>query len=383
MTPSGSRGQAQKYLPISEIGTLQGAHVALIPGEDAPLISLALPDGLRGGAREQVARRQAADLLGLGSDVLDVRPFLMDGPLWSRVLVTAPDKIAGWASQISGTACEKILPDFLSLTAAKDVWTIDVREDRLLARLGLQDGFSAELPIARLQLPLAMATSPPHAVLWAGRRDSEIETTFKKADIPVVSRASDLKALGLQTPEILGSAGINLKDLAGAVLRQRRNRIVRWRAPFILAALAFGLWVSAQWIAIARNDTLTRATERATTEIVRQFFVPAGPLLDIRSQVARKAAELSQTGSTTSAVMSPNDLLRLAAARLAGQGLTLQSAIFRRGSGFEFSISARDFATLDALADALRSATLSVEVVSAESDGEGGVFGKIQIKEPS
>ncbi len=383
MTPPGSAGNTRRYRPICETANAAGAHIALVPGEDAPLIGLSLPEGLRGGAREQVAKRQAADTLGLSGDALDVRPFLQGGPAWTRVLVTAPDKIEQWGRQVSGTACTEILPDYLSLAAAEHVWTIERHDQRLLVRLGPGDGFSGELPVARLQLTLALAQAPPRAVLWTGPGDPEIEAAFQAADVAVLADPAGLKALGLQLPRDAGPGGINLRDLAGAAQARRRARIVRWRAPVILAILAFGLWLSAQWIAIARDNAHTREITTATTNLVRQYFVPTGPLLDIRAQVARKAAQLSQTPDNAPVTVSPVTLLRRAATPLTGPGLTLQSASYRAGSGFELSVGAPDFAALDTLARALRAAGLAVEMTSAASDGEGGVFGQIQITEPS
>ncbi len=56
-------------------GRAGAGRIALVPGALAPLIALDLPEGLRGAAREQVARRQLRDLTGLGDDRLQMRPF--------------------------------------------------------------------------------------------------------------------------------------------------------------------------------------------------------------------------------------------------------------------------------------------------------------------
>ena len=384
MTRSQSHKKPRRYVPISETDKATGPHVALVPGEDAPLIRLTLPDGLRGAAREQVARRQTADMLGLAADVLDIRPFnSQDAGLWSRVLVTTPNQIGEWSRRAADTACSEILPDYLSLPAGGDVWVISLQSDRLLARLGPEDGFSGELQLARPQLALALQANPPRAVLWQGSQDAEILTMFATAEIPVLQKPSELAAMGLDEPVQLATGGVNLRELAGAVQARRRARLARWRMPLVLAVLALGFWISAQWIAISRNDDFSRATRAATTTIVRQVFVPAGPILDIRTQVSRKTAGLMQRGDERSATLSPVTLLRRAAASLSGSGVRLQSASHRTGAGVELFVKVADFAALDRLAEALRASQLDVEMTSAASDEEGGVVGQIQISEPS
>ena len=88
-------------------GPLPGAaFVALVPGERAPLLPLDLPDGLRGPARESVARRQVSDLLGLAGDEIELRPG-HGGPdrgVWHSTMVVWTAEIATWRARFVGDA---------------------------------------------------------------------------------------------------------------------------------------------------------------------------------------------------------------------------------------------------------------------------------------
>ena len=65
-----------------------GAHVAVVPGAQAPLLALELPDGLRGIARERVAQRQLVEQLSSRAEAFEMLPFLPKGAKrWTRVLV--------------------------------------------------------------------------------------------------------------------------------------------------------------------------------------------------------------------------------------------------------------------------------------------------------
>ena len=53
-----------------------GAHVAVVPGAQAPLLALELPDGLRGIARERVAQRQLVEQLSSRAEAFEMLPLL-------------------------------------------------------------------------------------------------------------------------------------------------------------------------------------------------------------------------------------------------------------------------------------------------------------------
>ena len=56
-----------------------GRHVVLVPGAEVPLLALDLPERLRGPAREDVARRQLRDRIGLDAARIEMRPFSPPG----------------------------------------------------------------------------------------------------------------------------------------------------------------------------------------------------------------------------------------------------------------------------------------------------------------
>ncbi len=106
-------------VPLSRSRTAPRGHVALVPGALVPLLTLDLPDRLRGQVREQVARRQVRDQLGTQSTV-EMRPFQLPGTAadWTRALVADADHLAGWRGA-AGAGCRAVLPDYLALPAAE------------------------------------------------------------------------------------------------------------------------------------------------------------------------------------------------------------------------------------------------------------------------
>mgnify|MGYP000406782954 CR=1 FL=1 len=140
----------------------RGRHVVLVPGEAVPLVALDLPDRLRGAAREQVAQRQLADLLGAEAGALQMRPYALDGNAegWTHVLVTERAALDRWRGQV-GKGCVAVLPDYLALPVDETSWTLAGTPDRLRARI-------AEL-IDLVRLPSDMASRYPHQ-LSGGQR---------------------------------------------------------------------------------------------------------------------------------------------------------------------------------------------------------------------
>lgn len=375
------RRASPDVLPIAESARATAAHVALVPGEDVPLMALALPDGLRGAARERVARRQVADRLGLPMETLDIRPFAPPGRTaeWDRVLVAAQDRIETWRHAAGPETCRAILPDYLSVPAAEGLWTLRAREGRVLARLGPADGFSAEAPLACLQLGRALAEDPPRAILLQGEPDPLLSALLAQTDLPVHHDPADLEAAGLPVPAPV-DGGINLRETATAAMERMRLALRRWRVPVGLAALALVLWAAGTWVQIDRAERESRALREATTALVRQSFLPSGPILDIRTQVSRRLAELQGAAQDSAQARSPLELFRQAAPAFTAEGVTLREVSYRQGIGLEAEVTAQDFARVDALAETLRADGLEAEVVESLSDEDGTVRARLRLE---
>ena len=98
------RGRSQAGPQVWRLGQGRrpaGPHVAAIPGAEAPLLALDLPEKLRGMARERVAQRMLADRLAVPLEGLEIRPFARKGDAWSRALVAEAARLEGWRGQLS------------------------------------------------------------------------------------------------------------------------------------------------------------------------------------------------------------------------------------------------------------------------------------------
>lgn len=362
--------------PVPESG-----QVALVPGVDIPVISLDLPPGLNGSAREQIARRQLGDQIGINTERVEMRPFQLRDSAgnWTRALVADAALVSQWRD-MAGSDCRAVLPDYLSLPIAAELWTVLEKDGLVLARLGLQDGFSSEPDLARIMLAQALkddSRNPPKAIFLPGEAGAELKTLLDESGVPVVDTPEAATALGLEPPRVLGHGEIDLdlrRDPQAAKLRLRRQ-VLPWRWPVLIGLIAAGVWAAAQIIA---TQTLTRETaqlERATTELVRAHFVPSGPILDVRAQIAREITSRRTEAAVWHGRERPLALLGQATVVLSDLQAIPGYISYAPPDGLSTTVQVADFAAVDHLVEALRGAGLAVTVLESRvSDGSPGVL---------
>lgn len=367
--------------------TLKARQIALVPGAEVPLLEVVLPAALRGHAREQVAERQIRDALAEGPDTIEIRPFQPPGQHagWSRVLVADRIRLETWRGQ-AGAGCRAVLPDYLALPAGAGLWTLARTGDTVLARLGPGDGFSASYPVAHLLLQRALETveSAPEAVFSPGPLGHELEALLASHDIPVATDEAALKALELSPPRLLahGELGCDLRRDPRAARVALKARVLPWRWPVLVSLMAAGLWAGAQMLATTGLKEQADRIRSATVQTVRDAFVPAGPILDIRTQVAQALAEARLKAGTGQAA-SPLDLLGLAADVVTARGGRPDYIDYTAADGLSAVIRVKDFAASDALADALTEAGLSITVVESRvNEADEGVRTELRIAPP-
>ena len=362
-----------------------GRHVVLVPGAEVPLLALDLPERLRGPAREDVARRQLRDRIGLDAARIEMRPFSPPGggDSWRRALVADAEALAGWRAQ-AGPGCRAVLPDYLGLPAAAELWSIEVTSGSVLARLGLEDGFSADPDLARLMLERALEDAEPpapRAVLLNGE-DAGIAALFAARDIPVVTEAAALDPLGIAAPQVLGHGemGVDLRTDPRAARDRLRARVLPWRWPLLIGLLAAALWGAAQGLGTRALEQEIRAERTATLALVRESFVPTGPVLDVRTQVARALAARQDAARDWRGRVSPLTLLGRIARVVDGSGAVSEDYGFDRDL-WTVVLRLGDFAAAEALVRDLRDAGLQVEVADLRvSDGDSGVRAELQVR---
>lgn len=356
-----------------------GAHVALIPGEEAPLLPLELPDRLRGAARERVAERQLAEALSLPPAGFEMQPFQPKGvKVWRRAVVAEAETAAAWRLMLA-RSCQGAVPDYLALPAAEGLWTLRVEETRVLARLGVEDGFAAEPDLA---LALLQAAPAPRAVLRLGAAPEEALAGFLDGlDVPVLTEAAALRKAGFRPLRWSDAVdGIDLKTPPRAVQDRVRAGLRRWRMAGLAAMLAAAAYGGALWIETRRLDAAAARDSARIQDLVRAHFVPAGPILDIRAQVAAGMAQVRAPAAPEAPPLTPLEQLKLAAGYLSRDALVLQSVAYRSDTGLVATIEAVDFAALGVVREDLTAAGFTVEELDSRAQQSGGVVARLRLE---
>lgn len=378
-----------EFVRLTQSGPMpQSGQVALVPGTDAPVLALDLPDTLRGRAREQVARRQLQDALGAGHSI-EMRPFLgtRDANHWTRAVVADGALLEGWRAA-AGENCRAVLPDYLSLPAAPGMWTVEQQGNDVLVRLGLEDGFSADPDMAKLMLSQALAehSDPPQVVLQLGAPLSGLGAMMQTAGVKVVGSVQDLSDLGLEAPKVLGHGelGLDLRSDPQAARQRLRAQVLPWRLPVVLGLVAAGLWAMAQIVTTNKIDDELDRERQETLALTRAHFVPSGPVLDIRVQVSNALAARRKIAEAWQGRVSPLVLLGQAAEVVARQNAEPDQISYKVSEGATLLVQVADFAAVDRLVAGLQDAGLDVELTqSSASEDLAGVQATLRLKSKS
>ncbi len=357
------------------------SQIVLVPGTSVPLVSLDLPPGLRGQAREQVAARQVSDRLGLKSDQIALRPYNAgldkgSAEAWTQVLVADKD----WLASLVDLPGRAVLPDYLSLPAAPEIWTISATKIEgalaVMVRLGPQDGFTAAPALARVALRRALQDGPaPKAILAIGVLPNDLQDLASAQNIRVFRSAADLAASGLAKPRVLGfgELGLDLRNSPTAARARLKRQLRPWVWAFAASALAAAVWGAGQWWAIQSADNQTLAYKKQITAAVQQDFTNGGPVLDARVQVTRALADLKAQDTGVKQELDPLDLGTQIAQILSVAGAQTNLFHYRQDEGLRIVVQVSDFAAVDQLAEAIRADGL--DVVLQDRRTENGVTG--------
>ena len=357
-------------------------QIVLVSGVDVPLFRLDLPAGLRGQAREQVARRQLTDGLGLHGDQVDMRPFAPGDRTdqWTRVLIADPQNLSEWRS----LACRAVIPDYLSLPCTDDVWSVGSdalpEGDIIMVRLGVQDGFSVVPPVLVPMLEKALAETGKPRALFLVAPVPQVEEWARVHDIPLARSAQDLIALELPTPGVLphDELSCDLRQDPMAARARLAAKILPWRWPLLAAGLAAGLFAATQIVATQRIQADTTQITQKTQALVKQHFVTSGPVLDARVQVSRVLAQMRGAAQGQGGQADPVQLSWRVAEVVSATGAIPETMGYLAGDGVSLALRLPDFASADRLAEGLQQAGMKVELLdsraSTDSDGVRAEF---------
>ncbi|MEP3917021.1 type II secretion system protein GspL [Ascidiaceihabitans sp.] len=349
-------------------------QVALVPGALVPVLPLDLPSGLRGEAREQVARRQVLDRMGLDDKAVEIRPFhgLKDKETWSHVLLADAASLARWRKL--GQSCKAVLPDYLALPTADGVWSFAASADGVAMRFGPHDGFSATVDVACAMLRRKLRDSRPEKTVRVGPDVPAIETLLAGEDIAVSNDQTGLKSLSHS------ETSFDLRrDPRQARVRLRR-KVLPWRWPALIGGVAAAVWAAAQIIETRTIETRSAALAAETRALVRTHFVPNGPILDVRSQVSRAIVNAQVAAGQGQSQITALTLFARASTVIADQSATIEAVTSATPRDVILVLRVADFAASDQLADALRAADLNVDVIESRvSDTTSGVRSELRV----
>lgn len=353
--------------------------VATVPGTLAPLVPLDLPGVLRGAARARVARRQLRDTYGGADSGIDARPARLGDAAdrWQALMVVATQTRLDWARKAAaaGPLCRAILPDYLVLPAARDLWVIEAAGPLIRVRLGLEDGFSAEPDLALALLQGARAKAPPRAVLRMGALAPDIDAWLAELGLVVCLDPSGLAAHGVTPPQRFAHGEFAL-DLARDPDAERAEMRKVLRSLGVVAGL--GLMGLAGWIAAIMLETSALraqglAYRQNSERILREVVIPTGPILDIRTQVSRLVEDARAANADAADMARPLDVLRRAGAVLAAHEATVTRVSYQPAAGLVIDLQLADFAALDTLVAALREGGTELRVAQSVTRDDAGV----------
>jgi general secretion pathway protein L len=387
MTPTQTHNFGAQFVQLDGSTPMpRRRQVALVPGAEVPLLALDLPPKLRGQAREQVARRQLLDRVGLDDTAVEMRPFQLGrGAGWSKVLIGDAARMTAWRTD-AGRKCRAMLPDYLALPTAQGIWTVTQTPQDVAMRLGPDDGFSGQTDVALALIndALAQDIAKPKVLLRLGPPLAEIEALLTEHGVPIVTSIDALGRFDVDTPKVLGHGELSL-DLRRdpQVSRTRvRRQVLPWRWPLLFGAIAAGLWGYAQNVETQRITDTTRLIRADTQDLVKTHFVTSGPVLDVRTQVSRALIDQRRAAAGIQTQTSSLDLLARASDVIA-----LERAVprqFSATSNDEITVvlNLDDFAAADRIVSAFMADGLAVEVVESRvSDSNSGVRTELRLRD--
>ena len=386
------------HLLSSAAAPPRGAFIALAPGEQVTGLSVEMPPRVPAQARPAIARRQLEDRFALEQTEF----FALTGPPpWTQVLAVQAEIAAGWRSTLApfGARCIGVIPDYLALPVspggAGTLWVLpahaagaepDAPPD-ILARFSATRGFRAEWDVALAALSLTVDL--PAELQIHGPLSPEQRAALEALPCTLTHVTQEVPDLSALRPA-RSPLPVNLLEDAAAQTRQMARSLRRWLVPVMLAGTAAAAWAFALWSDVQRGADHLAQLRAVNTQTVRQYFIPNGPLLDLRAQVQQvitaSGGSTGDSGTANAQTNNPMPLLQTLSAGLSAAqaevGQILYSAPVEPGQPLSLSVQLGlpGFAELDALLEALRGRAMAVTVTQSAADPAGGVQARLQIR---
>lgn len=374
---TGGNGYTSQFVQIADAGSAGRRQIVLVPGAAVPMLTLDLPEKLRGLAREQVARRQLQDRLGLPPEQVEMRPFTGTADkTWQHVLVADTDLLQTWRAAVSRNR-NVMLPDYFGLPTTEGLWTVLVSPENVAVRFGPDKGFGSQSDLALVTVKewFASVDERPKALLMLGEPWAELSDWAEENDIPVTHAVAEVpKIPGLGAPAVLahGETTCNLSRDPALVRDRLRSQLTPWRWPVVLLLVAVGLWIASDVLEIQRLRAERISIQNATEDLVRDVFVPEGPILDVRSQVQQAEDALRRAATGESDAIDALALFESIAPVVFDARARTRRVSSPDGLRLDLVVETADFAAADGLSETLAKADgLEVRVVESRRTGDG------------
>ena len=361
----------------------------LVPGDQAIVLDFEIPTRVRRAAAGRIAFHAIQDLVG--ADMGDIHFVRLPRDRRAaenkgRAIVTSRACMEAWhgRARAAGVRLAGILPDFLALPWTPGSWTVGVEPGRILVRSDRIDGFAAEpeLGIAILERRLDRAPASPERIRLLGEEGGSEDTLaavlawLGEADMTVQREPRPWAA----SPSFRhGEIDANLVAGPFSESLGLMQAFGRWRMPTGLVASALLAWALDSGLALRQERTEIETLERRIEAIVRADLVPAGPIVDIRTQSERSLDAL-RARSATSAEASGFLALLTAAGEALAEGARQVSRLSYRDGVLTAEVALADFRALETLSAELAGRALTVDLKSSSATGGEGVQATLAIR---
>ena len=388
----------------------KGPFIALAPGADVTCHTLDMPARVPMQARPAIAKRQLEDRFAMAG--VELYPLVAPNKAaptskhantstnkpasksaWSQVVVVDANLAAAWRERLApyGGQCRALIPDYLALPlrsgSVGTLWALPARSTKgpseAIVRLSEDCGFRAEWDLAMTALSLTARL--PETLDIFGPLSDQQRADLDALPTQIASQETAVPSWDQIPPPRIPA--VNLLEDDAARLRQMQNTLRRWSLPAALAALAVFAWTATLWYEVQAGQQQLARYADASTRLVRQYFIPNGPLLDLRAQVLQVTAAARTAPSDTPQVIDPMPLMRALAAPLAASSASVEQILYTAPqAGQPPALSVRlhlaSFAELDTLLAALRAQPLAVTLTQSSADPTGGVQTQLQVAHP-
>jgi general secretion pathway protein L len=273
--------------------------------------------------------------------------------------------------EATGADVQRILVDYLELSAPAGQWTLLLDGDNLFVLDEQQTGFVADTSLAPLYLASALGQVQPQTLVLVA--DDEAEVTRLKSWLPAAVTPEE----GWTLMEELGGFWDFVLMQPKPAIDFRQGRLARqlpfaqwwheWKLPAVAAACAFGLALGTTAFELASAKKMQKAIIAERDSYYRQVIPGNGSVVNPVNTLKGKLG----SGNTTEASNLMGMMATVGPAMAAYKDVKLSSFRYTVENGeLQLNLEAKDISTLEALRGKIAEAGLGAEIKRASVSGE-------------